>query len=250
MAISFDHSLLPTSLQGPRAALQTMFAGGLPASLLDAGCGTGVWAKAGIKLGIKDVLAIDGGDLKARQLLIPRTNFQSQVLDESFSLNRKFDVALCLEVGEHLAAARAKTLITNLVTHADDIYFSAACPGQPGQSHINCQWPAYWQELFNEVEYACDDDIRWKLWNVAAVEYYYRQNIFRARRDRERAGREPRIQPVIHPEMVDLLQENRSADKRLRWLKQVEAGSQAVTWYLSVPAKAFGRKLNRKLSAR
>jgi SAM-dependent methyltransferase len=250
MAISFDHSSLPTSLHGPREALKLMFEEGLPASLLDAGCGTGAWVRAALRLGIKDVLGVDGGDLKDSQLLIPRKNFQSQLLDQSFSLNRKFDVTLCLEVAEHLAAARAKTLIANLATHADYIYFSAACPGQPGQFHINCQWPAYWQELFNEVGYVCDDAIRWKLWGVTALEYYYRQNIFLARRDSQRAGREPRIQPVIHPEMVDLLQANSTADRRLRWLRQVEAGSQTVSWYLSVPAKAFGRKLNRKLSAR
>jgi SAM-dependent methyltransferase len=250
MAVSFDHSLLPASLKGPRAALQAMFPEALPASLLDSGCGNGAWARAALELGIRDVLGIDGGDVKSGQLLIPRTSFRSQLLSEPFSLDRKFDVALCLEVGEHLDEADAKTLIANLARHADLIYFSAACPGQPGQFHVNCQWPEYWQELFNQAGYACDDSIRWRLWNVSALEFYYRQNMFLARRDQLRAGHEPRIPPVIHPELMDFLEALCTEDKRSRWLRQVEEGSESVGWYLSVAAKAFGRKLNRKLSAR
>jgi SAM-dependent methyltransferase len=250
MAVNFDHSLLPTSLKGPRAALEAMFPEALPASLLDLGCGNGVWASAALQFGIKDVLGIDGGDVKRGQLLIPRASYQRQLLSESFFLDRKFDVALCLEVAEHVDEADAKTLIANLVRHADLIYFSAGCPGQPGQFHLNCQWPGYWQELFNEAGYACDDGIRWSLWNVPALEFYYRQNMFLARRDDQLAGHEPRIQPVIHPEMLEFLEALSTEDKRSRWLRQVEEGSQTVSWYLSVPAKAFGRKLNRKLSAR
>ena len=139
MSVSFDHSLLPAALKGPRAALQVMFQDALPASLLDVGCGRGAWARAALKLGIRDVLGVDGGDVKENQLLIPLANFLSELLSESFSLGRRFEVTLCLEVGEHLSEEHAKTLIANLVAHADCIYFSAACPGQPGQFHINCQ---------------------------------------------------------------------------------------------------------------
>lgn len=250
MAVKFDHSLLPASLKGPSMALQVMFHDTLPASLVDMGCGPGRWIRAALDLGITDVLGIDGGDLKKDQLLIPLARFQRQILSEPFALDRKFDVALCLEVGEHLNEEDAKKLVANLAAHADCIFFSAACPGQPGQFHLNCQWPDYWQNLFNEAGYACDDAIRWKLWNLDALEFYYRQNIFLARRDEQRAGREPRILPVIHPEIMDFLQDYGAEDKRVRWLRQVEEGSQSVSWYLSVPAKAFGRKLNRKLSAR
>ena len=250
MAVSFDHSWLPTSLKGPREALQAMFPQALPASLLDLGCGNGAWCRAALEFGISDVLGVDGGEVKSGQLLFPPVSFRSQLLSEPFFLDRKFDAALCLEVGEHLDQADAKTLIANLVRHADLIYFSAACPGQPGQFHLNCQWPGYWQELFNQAGYACDDAIRWSLWNVSVLEFYYRQNMFLARRDKHLAGHEPRIQPVIHPEMMNFLETLKTGDKRSRWLRQVEEGSQTVGWYLSVPAKAFGHKLNRKLSAR
>ena len=197
--IEFNHSTLPRSLRGPRTALTQMFGESVPQSLLDAGCGVGVWSKAALNLGVKEVIALDAGELDADKLLVPAKRFQRQLLNERFTLSRKFEVAICLEVGEHLAAEDAPVLIANLVDHTDVIYFSAACPGQPGQGHINCQWPEYWQDLFNAEGYVCDDAIRWELWNVSEIGFVYRQNLFCARRDPMHAGREVRIKPVVHP---------------------------------------------------
>jgi hypothetical protein len=215
--------------------------------LLDVGCGLGVWSKAALNLGVKDVIALDAGEVDVNKLLVPAKQFRRQFLNERFSLGRKFDVAICLEVGEHLAAEAAPVLIANLVHHADVIYFSAACPGQPGQGHVNCQWPEYWQNLFNAEGYVCDDAIRWKLWNVSAIGFVYRQNLFLARKDPLHAGREARIQPVIHPDLVEYWDADATADRRSKWLRQVEAGSQTVAWYLSITPRAISRKLNRKL---
>jgi len=80
-------------------------------------------------------------------------------LTRSWDLKRKFDAVLCLEVAEHLDSAFAPTLIDALIKHGNLIYFSAACPGQTGQHHVNCQWPVYWQQLFNERGFACEDDL-------------------------------------------------------------------------------------------
>jgi len=250
MPVNFDHSLLSPSLRGPRAALPVMFSEWVPASLLDVGCGLGVWTKAALKFGIEDVLGLDGEDIVRRGGVISSTNFRHQLVHEPFSLGRSFEVALCLEVGEHLAKEHARILIGNLVDHADVVYFSAACPGQPGQHHVNCQWPQYWQELFNERGYVCDDSIRWKLWNVAPLGFCYRQNLIVARRDPRQAGKEARIRPVVHPELVDLWEADAAADRRLLWLKQVEQGSQTIGWYLSLPIRALGRKLNRRIFVR
>jgi hypothetical protein len=250
MSVSFDHSLLPRSLRGPQAAFAAMFPEACPRSLVDVGCGLGVWAKAALRFGVSDVLAVDGVNLGPRQLVVPSANFRHQLLNEPFSLGRKFDVAVCLEVGEHLDERYAEVLISNLVRHSDAIYFSAACPGQPGQNHVNCQWPIYWQRLFNEHGFTCDDSIRWRLWNTTELGFCYRQNMFLATKDPARAGREPRILPVVHPELVDLWEVDATADRRRLWLKQVEHGSQTIGWYLSLPVKAFRRKLNRKLFTR
>ena len=227
-----------------------MFPDAIPRSLLDVGCGRGVWARAASKFGVGEIMGVDGGDVRLDQLLIPPTSFRNQLLHEPFSLGRKFDVAVCLEVGEHLAPEFAGTLIENLVNHSDRIYFSAACPGQPGQNHVNCQWPEYWQKLFNQHGYACDDSIRWKLWNLGPLGFCYRQNMFLAESNPARAGREPRIEPVVHPELVELWEADASADRRVLWVNQVASGSETIGWYLSVVPKALSRKLGRKLFAR
>ena len=227
-----------------------MFGEAIPTSLLDAGCGLGVWAKAAMDFGIKDLVALDGGNVDPRMLVMPQKHFRRQLLNESFSLGRKFDLAICLEVGEHLAEKDAGVLIANLVNHADVIYFSAACPGQAGDSHVNCQWPEYWQQLFNAEGYVCDDAIRWKLWNIAELGFVYRQNLFLARRDSLHAGREPRIQSVVHPELVEVWEDDANADRRSRWLQQVERGSETITWYLALGPRALSRKLHRKLFLR
>ncbi len=248
--IQFDHSALPRSLRGPRAALAIMFQEAIPTSLLDVGCGLGVWSKAALSFGVKDVLALDGAEVDPENLVLSRKHFRRQMLNEHFSLGRKFDVAICLEVAEHLAADDAGVLIANLVNHSDVIYFSAACPGQPGDGHVNCQWPSYWQNLFNAQGYICDDAIRWKLWNVAEVGFVYRQNLFLARKDPLHAGREPRIQSVIHSDLVEVWEDDASADRRSRWLRQVEQGSEKIAWYLALGPRALSRKLYRKLFLR
>lgn len=248
--IQFDHSILPRTLRGPRTAFPFLFPEAVPQSLLDVGCGLGVWAKAALNFGIKDVVAIDGADIDLDRLVVPRECFRPQLLGERFSLGRKFDVAICLEVGEHLPPQDARVLVANLVDHADLIYFSAACPGQPGQGHVNCQWPEYWQDLFNERGYTCDDTIRWQLWDVAALGFVYRQNLFAARKDPPRAGREPRMRAVVHPDLVECWEADATVDLRSKWLKAVEQGSQTIGWYFSVGPKALTRKLNRKLFMR
>ena len=58
-----------------------------------------------------------------------------------WTLERKFETALCLEVAEHLEETSSSLLIKMLTAHADTIVFSAPCPGQNGQHHVNCQWP-------------------------------------------------------------------------------------------------------------
>jgi len=173
----------------------------LPESLVDVGCGTGTWLRAAIDSGISDVIGIDGVEIPRDRLLFPSDKFHCRDLCAPVDLGRRFELAICLEVAEHLDQDAGRILIRTLTKHADVILFSAACPGQSGQHHVNCQWPEYWQALFNSEGYACDDSPRWTIWDDSLIEVWYRQNIFIARRD-PGAGKEPRIKSIIHPEMA------------------------------------------------
>jgi hypothetical protein len=145
---------------------------------------------------------------------------------ERFRLDRRFDLVLCLEVAEHLEGAQAEILIDSLVCHSDVVLFSGAAPGQPGQHHVNCQWPEYWQHLFNTRGYVCSDRIRWTIWNDSRVEPWYRQNIFVASLNPTAAGKEPRILPVRHPESWWW-------DDRNHFVRLIEEGLMPPLWYLS-----------------
>ena len=204
MSIDYDHSANLHSLDGPRAALPKLFPVGLPESILDVGCGTGTWLRAAIDSGISDVIGIDGVEIPRDRLLFSSDKFYRRDLGAPVDLGRPFAVTICLEVAEHLDPDSGRILIHTLARHSDVILFSAACPGQSGQHHVNCQWPKYWQALFNSEGYACDDSPRWTIWDEPLIEPWYRQNIFMACRN-PNAGKELRIKSIIHPDMLRIL---------------------------------------------
>jgi SAM-dependent methyltransferase len=218
-----------------------------PSSVLDVGCGIGTWMRAALDLGVPDVLGLDAAifttawqadDKGPMQPLVDTSLIIHHDLRTPFNLERKFDVALCLEVGEHFSEEYAATLIGSACAHSDRILFSAACPGQRGQNHVNCQWPVYWQALFNQMGFRCDDRIRWEMWADTNIEPWYRQNIFTAVKEPAMAGSEPRIRSVIHPEMQFLL--------GLLDRTQVEDARMPLRWYGKNFLSALHKKFQRR----
>ncbi len=79
-----------------------------------------------------------------------------------------FDVALCLEVAEHLLPWHAGRLLDAL-TGCPTIVFSAASPGQGGTLHVNERPAGYWIRRFEALGYALGrDDAAFRL-DLAAV---------------------------------------------------------------------------------
>jgi SAM-dependent methyltransferase len=235
MKVDYDHSRNIHTVGGASAALSAIFEAGTPTSLLDVGCGTGTWLAAAIQMGVPDVLGIDGVDLTPEHLLFPAERFMKVDLGSPVRLGRRFAAALCLEVAEHLESTAAMGLIDTLTAHSDLVVFSAACPRQIGQHHVNCQWPSYWQELFNAHSYSCWDEVRWRIWNDARIEPWYRQNLFIARRDESNAGDEPRLLPVVHPEICGQMVE----ECRSRTLRGIRAGEMGFVWSFDAAKKAL-----------
>src|SRR6516225_7786825 len=113
-------------------------------SVLDVGCGRGLWLAVAAELGATETIGIEGP---------------------------------WIEVGEHLSAVAAETFVTSLVRHGDFILFSAAIPFQPGTGHINCQFPDYWASLFAKQRYYPVDFIRRVIWNDRSMHVWIRQNV-------------------------------------------------------------------------
>jgi SAM-dependent methyltransferase len=246
MKILYDYDTKLHTVAGAKAVLQEAFSAGVPQRLLDVGCGTGSWLKAATELGVTFVRGLDGTAAPIEQLEVTKEKIEILDLSQPFQTGLEFDVALCLEVGEHLPEESSVSLVRSLAAHANVVLFSAACPGQLGQSHVNCQWPAYWQRLFNDVGFACDDSIRWNIWDDPRVEPWYRQNIFLARRDPNAAGHEPRLRAVIHPRMHSLMLDE--AERKLdRYERQIDQGMMHWVWYIRTSLKAAVSKANRRL---
>ena len=148
-----------------------------PVSVIDFGCGTGSWLAVAKMLGAQVIQGIDGIYPDQQMACIETTEFKQHDLTLPIQLNTKYDLAICLEVLEHLPESAADNLIDILTRHSDIILFSAAIPGQGGQFHINEKWPEYWQRKFANKGYSAFDILRDKFWNNENVEWWYRQNM-------------------------------------------------------------------------
>jgi SAM-dependent methyltransferase len=145
-------------------------------SIVDVGSGVGTWLSVATELGVEDVVAVDGSYVPRDLLLIAPDKFVPHDLTTPLVLGRSFDVALSLEVGEHLPAESAQVYVDSLTALAPVVLFSAAIPFQPGDHHINCQWPEYWAERFRANAFHPVDCIRRRVWNSDKVDYWYIQN--------------------------------------------------------------------------
>jgi SAM-dependent methyltransferase len=148
-----------------------------PKSVLDVGCGIGTWSSVFQQNGVTDVLGVDGEYVNMQQLLIPSNNFKSVDLRKSLDLGRQFNIAISLEVIEHLEDNEGKELVSSLVKHAPIIVFSGAVPLQGGTNHINEQWQSYWATEFGKQGYLPYDMLRPVFWSNDKVNNCYKQNV-------------------------------------------------------------------------
>ncbi|HEY9003234.1 MAG TPA: hypothetical protein VIM89_17885, partial [Mucilaginibacter sp.] len=96
---------------------------------------------------------------------------------EQFLGNKKFDLAICTEVGEHLNPASSEHLIKYLTQSAPVVIFSAAVPGQGGHGHINCQPREFWHDLFTSNGFRLIDSFRQKLRDNEKLAMWYKLNM-------------------------------------------------------------------------
>jgi SAM-dependent methyltransferase len=146
-------------------------------SVVDIGCAEGAWLAVFCKLGVNDVLGVDAEHIGDAVLQIPKDRFQAIDLSNPFTLGQTFDLAISLEVAEHLPGQSAAGFVESLTRLAPVVLFSAAIPFQGGNQHVNEQWPDKWAELFKKHDYLPIDFIRKQIWQNEAVEFWYVQNI-------------------------------------------------------------------------
>lgn len=150
-----------------------------PGSVVDIGCGVGNWLKVWRDdLGVADIQGVEGPYISSSVLQIEKDRVLLTDLKNGVDLGKKFDLAMSLEVAEHLPESSADTFVDTLVGLSDVVLFSASVPGQVGTYHINEQYPEYWARKFALRGYVVLDFIRDQIWDKAQVEWWYQQNIF------------------------------------------------------------------------
>jgi hypothetical protein len=148
-----------------------------PKSMVDFGCGIGTWLNAGELYGIKTLKGYDGSWVKGK-IISENIDFTPIDFEDPKVDIKKYDLAISMEVAEHLSTSAAINLVRMLCLSSDVVLFSAAIKNQGGTNHINENAQSYWINLFKEQGFECLDVVRPGIWNNADVEWWYRQNIF------------------------------------------------------------------------
>lgn len=124
-------------------------------SIIDIGCGIGdildEFHSQGYKItgveGSKDVRTYYRPNLNTLVIHDMREDIDVNDFDPPYNL------ALCLEMAEHIEQEYASVLVYSLCVLSDTIVLSAAPPGQKGRGHVNCQPPEYWINKFRSLNY-------------------------------------------------------------------------------------------------
>lgn len=146
-----------------------------PKSVVDIGGGAGAWCAQFDEVGI-DAVCIDG-DYVPKDMRVNKKFIAHDLMDK-LPNNKKYDLALCLEVAEHLPEKRAESFVKELTSLADVIVFSAAIKGQGGTNHINEQPHEYWHKLFEACGFKKEEVLRLAVAGCNGVQWWYKQNIF------------------------------------------------------------------------
>lgn len=166
-----------SAMRSARPVLQILFDLYSPHSIVDIGCGSGGWLAEAERLGADVVRGYDGPWADPRVYSSPTIDFVPVDLEKSgFEHDRRYDLAMSVEVAEHLSESRADFVVDALCAASDVVLFGAAIPYQGGVHHIHEVPQKFWIEKFRDRGYEPFDIIRPVVWDNTEVQYWFRQN--------------------------------------------------------------------------
>lgn len=181
----YDEAYYDRDVEGPAAhaapyIAQSIVARCKPRSLIDVGCGTGVMLTAFRSHGL-DVSGLEYSTAglrrcRERQLDVRKFDLEHDALEKS----KTYDLALSLEVAEHLPEHTADRFVSLLCNSAPIVVISAAKPGQGGVDHVNLQPQSYWIQKFAERGFSYEGEATKNLvadWRSANIISYYYENL-------------------------------------------------------------------------
>jgi SAM-dependent methyltransferase len=157
-----------------------------PNSVVDVGCGTGVLLDFLRQRGCH-VLGLEYSEAALQYCRDRKLDVRKFDLEkDAFMDSQFFDVAISMEVAEHLPKAVADRYVDLLARLSNVIVFTAAPPGQGGTDHVNEQPPSYWISKFQIRGFVYDEGMskRWReSWEeTKIVDSWYYENLMIFRR--------------------------------------------------------------------
>jgi len=134
--------------------VEVLFEKFAPGRVIDLGCGCGVYSHFFCQKNVA-LVAVDGVrpprehafeiPVEIRDLSVPFENVWGA-----------FDLALCLDVGEHIYEEDCDAFLSNVTNFSDRLLMSCAPPGQGGHHHVNEQPKRYWIERLRRHGFCYD----------------------------------------------------------------------------------------------
>ena len=180
---SFYDEQFAGSLASARVLLGHLAALMQPASVVDLGCGRGAWLSVWAEMGVPLLVGIDGSWNRQEAMAHPQIRFRAADLEQPLSLGTRFDLAMSIEVVEHLSPSAGEAVVESLSRLSDAVVFSAAFSGQGGINHINERYHSHWGALFRNRGYKVYDAFRPRAWSDERVMPWHRANVFLFLRD-------------------------------------------------------------------
>jgi SAM-dependent methyltransferase len=185
-----------------------------PQRVLDLGCGAGDWLSEFLANGTPHVVGYDGDWVPQESLKILPDCFRRVDFATALPAPERFDLAMSLEVAEHVPADVALRLVDHLCASADLVLWSAAIPGQGGYEHVNERYQQYWVEVFAQRRFEAFDLVRPRVWLDDRVSWWYQQNclVFANDAARQRYALAPAafIPSLVHPHLYERFRDPRN----------------------------------------
>lgn len=156
-ALSFDACYYARSCGRPykRDAEWLAFFGGIadriatdihPRRVLDAGCALGLLVET-LRDRHIEAFGIDISEFAIDHVYEPIKAFcrRASVIEP---LGERYDLVVCIEVLEHMAAADAEAAVANFCAHSQDVLFSSSPSDFREATHFNVHPPEHWATLF------------------------------------------------------------------------------------------------------
>jgi cyclopropane fatty-acyl-phospholipid synthase-like methyltransferase len=107
----------------------------------------GVWGVASVGFdATKNIYDISGGDVHEVDFSAPGAGAEVS----NYYGKMPIDLAICIEVGEHIPEECLPTFIENVAAVSGKLLMSWATPGQRGRDHVSCREPQWVAERFDD----------------------------------------------------------------------------------------------------